>query len=481
MKHTDEQTKIIDCDLSANEILKVKAFAGTGKTTTLVEYTKARPETRFLYIAFNKSVQVEALKKFPKNVTCKTSHALAFPRFGFKYKNRLVPGFKANTVARALNIENFEDARFVIETLTNFLVSADMQIGRRHIPATVKARYKEEALDIFVTYAGFLADLMYSGENPDIGMLHDGYLKEYQLSRPTLPYDILLLDEAQDLNPVTADFLMRQRGPSKIIVGDSHQQIYSFRGAVDLMSSIESNMVLHLTRSFRFTPSIAAAANIILKIFKGENRKVVGMRNKQLSENTGRTIIARTNATLFGEAVRLVQRKRTINFVGGIAGYRLDRIECAFRLYSGDKNRIKDTFIRSFKKYDEMKHYAGVAEDSEIMSLCRVVEIYTWDIPRLLNEVKIAIHKDPKYWLTTAHKAKGLEWEHVHLADDFAELVKDDQFVKEADYNEDEFNLIYVALTRAINHVTWPKDSNLSRFFSLYRKMKNNHPEVVHG
>jgi len=39
-------------------------------------------------------------------------------------------------------------------------------------------------------------------QNGSIGMTHDGYLKLYQLSGPTLPqYDVILIDEAQDLTP----------------------------------------------------------------------------------------------------------------------------------------------------------------------------------------------------------------------------------------------------------------------------------------
>ena len=90
MKLTDEQISIVQCDLQPGEILKVMAFAGTGKTTTLVEYAKARHHMRFLYVAFNKSVQLEAAQKFPEHVVCKTSHALAFPTHGSKHKDRLV-------------------------------------------------------------------------------------------------------------------------------------------------------------------------------------------------------------------------------------------------------------------------------------------------------------------------------------------------------------------------------------------------------
>lgn len=56
--------------------------AGTGKTTTLVNYAKRRPHLRFLYVAFNKSVADEAQRRFPGNVTSKTVHSLAFADIG---------------------------------------------------------------------------------------------------------------------------------------------------------------------------------------------------------------------------------------------------------------------------------------------------------------------------------------------------------------------------------------------------------------
>ncbi|OQY50325.1 MAG: hypothetical protein B6230_06520 [Desulfobacteraceae bacterium 4572_89] len=55
---------------------------------------------------------------------------------------------------------------------------------------------------------------------------------------PGLHYDCILLDEAQGINPVTAAIVFAQtrtdQNPnpcSIILVGDGHQQIYSFRGA----------------------------------------------------------------------------------------------------------------------------------------------------------------------------------------------------------------------------------------------------------
>ena len=40
MTLTSEQEEIITSELLPGEVLKINAFAGTGKTTTLVEYVK---------------------------------------------------------------------------------------------------------------------------------------------------------------------------------------------------------------------------------------------------------------------------------------------------------------------------------------------------------------------------------------------------------------------------------------------------------
>lgn len=78
MKLTAEQEAIIN---SCGDI-KINAVAGSGKTTTIIEYAKARPKTsKIFYPAFNKSVKLEGIKKFMEkglnNVTVGTAHGLS--------------------------------------------------------------------------------------------------------------------------------------------------------------------------------------------------------------------------------------------------------------------------------------------------------------------------------------------------------------------------------------------------------------------
>ena len=83
---SDEQQAIVQCQAEA---LRVVAFAGTGKTTTLRAYAQARPRQRMLYLAFNRSVAQEAQGTFGAHVCCSTIHGLAYRAVGYRYRHKL--------------------------------------------------------------------------------------------------------------------------------------------------------------------------------------------------------------------------------------------------------------------------------------------------------------------------------------------------------------------------------------------------------
>ena len=82
-------------------------------------------------------------------------------------------------------------------------------------------------------------------------MTHDGYLKLWQLSVPNLVreygVDCILLDEGQDLSGAMLDVFLHQQC-ARIIVGDPHQQIYQFRGAINAMDSVDPTHTFYLTQ-----------------------------------------------------------------------------------------------------------------------------------------------------------------------------------------------------------------------------------------
>ena len=87
---TAEQARIANHQLSQekDEIIKIVAFAGTGKTTTLIQMCQNHPHLRFLVVVYNKSVQEHAKKVFPSNAEVRTAHSLAWRKVGWQYKGK---------------------------------------------------------------------------------------------------------------------------------------------------------------------------------------------------------------------------------------------------------------------------------------------------------------------------------------------------------------------------------------------------------
>lgn len=123
------------------------------------------------------------------------------------------------------------------------------------------------------------------GPPGDFPVTHDTYLKLYQLSKPNLSsrYTTLLFDEAQDANPVISAIVLNQTC-RVVLVGDTHQQIYRFRGADNAMQApqLEKSDRLWLTHSFRFGPEVAGVANRLLAL-KGETHQITGRGRRPCS------------------------------------------------------------------------------------------------------------------------------------------------------------------------------------------------------
>lgn len=460
MKNTSEQDAVIECD---TDLLRVDAFAGTGKTTTLVGYARRRPRRNILYLAFNQSIKAEAKRKFPNHVKCFTSHGLAWWSHGvvFDEAKKLVKGIRVHEVVDALSLDKYP------QDFALYVADAAMRMVRRFIVSDRMELAEDLAAGLVTPGSGLtegdvtllahkLWSMMTDPRDSRIGIEHDGYLKLFQLSRPVLDFDDILFDEYQDANPVTAQ-LVRAQDARKVAVGDCHQQLYSFRGAVNALETLKPTRTLHLTKSFRFGQGIADVANLLLSTFKNETRAIQGTEEPShigyFSANLPHAVIARSNATLFEEATQAIARGRNVHFVGGIGGYRIGDALDAYNLWTGETDRIVNPHLRSFQKFDRMMDYAGAVDDRELKSLARLVKKHSSKIPYLVGQIRAGNQEEAAnadVILTTAHKAKGLEFLRVRLADDFVDLFDDAGKVRKLDAKEqEEINILYVAASRA--------------------------------
>lgn len=474
MAFTPEQEAII---ASNARLVRANAFAGTGKSTTLRGVASARPSERALLIAFNKSIQLEAEATFPRNVKCRTSHALAFRDFGRLYtaggklQGDIKPFHIADLTRSATAqlpapVARIFDQR-VIETVKAFLVSADSDLGAKHVvigdsPAEVKY-----LSDVTVLAAAKQLWAAMQNTTSPVPMLHDGYLKLYQLSEPRLPYDMILADESQDLNP-TLQAILEAQTCRVLYVGDSSQAIYGFRGAHNAMDAVNADATFYLTGSFRFGPDVAEVANRILAR-KGITVALRGLGaptevlEGPLDESRASAFISRTNAAVFDKAFRAVCSRTEVAYVGGIHTYKFEVGEDISRLQQFGPGDVRNPFIASFKDFEELAEYAGAVNDRELNGWAKVVDSYgARRFDSALRQIRAAALQydstDPAQRdalvVVTAHRSKGLEFDRVELAENFIDMLDEDtgllrDFTEASREEIEEVNLLYVAATRA--------------------------------
>lgn len=455
MKATAEQQPIIEYQ---GEHLVVKAYAGCGKTSTLVAYAAQHSHLKMLYLAYNRAIRDEGAEKFPKNVTCKTSHQLAWPQFGRLYQHKL-GNIRLTDAAELLGTRRWGEVRDAMAVLNAYLSSADDQIALSHFFAAFSeeppAGTGPDYIDQAIFSAQKLWEAMIDPEN-SFPCQHDAYLKLFQLSRPELPFDVILFDEAQDSNPVTAALVAGQKA-RKIFVGDKWQQIYRWRGAENALDTqvAQGADTMYLTNSFRFGPMIAGVANAILRQ-QGETRPLVGRGPMDkvataLPFGCNRyTMLSRTVVGVIMSAIDAVADGQLVYWNGGIEAYQLSDLEDVYFLKAGKKQEIRNK--RLLGQFSDFESYAEAAEETEDPEMNRMLRILKEhdDIPRLIaalrrNSIDDAARAD--LIVSTCHRAKGLEWDVVMLAEDFPDIFDEEKVSAEA--RVDELNLLYVAATRA--------------------------------
>jgi hypothetical protein len=85
---TGEQQAVIEAARGAGD-LKVKAFAGAGKTSTLQLVAEHFGQRRGIYRAFNREIAASAARRFPLHVGSRTRHSLAWASSSQSLRNRV--------------------------------------------------------------------------------------------------------------------------------------------------------------------------------------------------------------------------------------------------------------------------------------------------------------------------------------------------------------------------------------------------------
>lgn len=476
---TGEQQAAIDA-FGTGASFVLEAGAGTGKTSTLQFLAESAPRRRGLYVAFNRAIKQEAARKFPRNITVMTTHGLGMRGTDFQYQHRLkAPKVPLALAASRLGIHSAlhvgdrnpirpnTQASLALRTVRRFCSTGDAAITPDHVPWLDGLDYESysQTAPLIVELAERVWADVSDPRGDQFRFEHDHYLKVWALEQPRWGYDFILFDEAQDSNPVVSTMIAEQmqHGTQVVAVGDAAQSIYGWRGAVDAMETFHADIRLRLTQSFRFGEAIAAEANLWLAML-GSDMRLKGLESKRSrvvdSLRRPDAVLCRNNASVIGELLAALAAGTSVGLVGG--GHALINVAWAATALKAGRPTDHEEFAL-FKNWAELVEYANSGDDPNLAMLVKIVDEHG---PAAIEAaVNRAVDEDQAALvISTAHKAKGREWESVRLTSDFAEPK--DALGQKTYPAREELMLNYVAVTRAKSELD---NGNLSWVYEAIR------------
>jgi len=475
------------CYIDANGHLIVRARAGTGKTTTIIEGANRAPEKRILLCAYNKKI-AEELQSRIKNPNCvaKTLHSVGYAAVR-RFREKIQVSFNDDRANKLTDMVCGNHAPDTIKRLVSKLHTKGREIAPHAtmfgdlttiayefdcIPdeqweSTFPLEYIEEkALE-----AMELASQVKSGETIDGSDMiflpvRNGWLQKQ--------YDLVIVDEAQDMTIAQLEIAQGVCASRIAVVGDDRQAIYGFRGAdsgsLDRLKRELGAAELGLTTTYRCAKSIVALAAGLVPDFEAGPNNAEGSIEEIFphelvaAAGPGDFILSRVNAPLVGTAMKLLRAGKRAQVAGRDIGKGLVTLVRKFRansvpdflrkveswetkeasrlqiLFDKAANGRKATLQAKMEAiHDQAEMLLSLAEGSK-----NVIEI-TDRIENLFTDDGLGA--TGMITLSSVHKAKGLEATKVFI---LRETLRD--------YNQEELNIRYVAITRSKTTLVWVSD-----------------------
>lgn len=452
--------------------LVVRARAGTGKTTTILEAVTRAPERRILLAAFNKSIASELTSRLPAGGKCEalTLHGLGFAmvRKQGKWSKVKVDAYRGRNIARHVVDSHHSDsvADLVAKLASRCKAVCPFPAGLNDfVQIALEASLEPNAQDHGTATVEYVADRAYAamqaaGEYDGTIDFDDMvYLPvAHGWARPT--YDLVVIDEAQDMNCAQIALARGVASGRVCVVGDDRQAIYGFRGAdsgsIDRLKSELGASELGLTVTYRCPRLVVALAAESVPDFvcapEAPEGEIVDVSEAHLLSTAmeGDFVLSRKNAPLARLCLALLRAGKRAKVEGRDIGAML--AATAKRIAGKTKTDIGD-FVAGLESWKAREHAASERMEGErgerrasaaddvyetLIALTEGVENVSGVLSRIESLFADCGEGRGQIVLSSVHKAKGLERERVWV------LV--DTFTAR---NTEEVNLWYVAVTRS--------------------------------
>ena len=471
-------------------VRKILGPPGTGKTTRLINYVKTfvklgTPIDKIGYFAFTKKAADEAVDRmldaYPnlqkKNLKhFRTLHSLAFTRLGLK-KSEVMQDEHYEDIGRQLGIEvtvysnGQEKTGFVDSDSEYFNIINAARIKN----ITIEDEYNTDMYseDINKHMLQILKDEVDNYKKSYKLVDFTDMIEKFNVAELCPKYDVIFVDEAQDLSPIQWKMydILKKNSKHVILAGDDDQAIYGWAGADVQRFQNEPAKDIVLPQSYRVPQEVQKIADKILSLIPDDRRikktwaprpetgtinHVTSIEDAPL-HNDDWLILGRTNNVL--RKLKPVLKDMAIYFeIKGRKSYKT-RLYTAVKNYTrwtnGDKlsmSECKDLFefLELDKELKEERMY-GLEEFGysitdqwyEVFKSDPEENLYIREMLR--NEQKLS--EPAKVKLSTIHAAKGGEATNVLIILDNTKKIRE-ALGRSEDKRDEENRVWYVGITR---------------------------------
>lgn len=462
------QEAIFQAVKSTNDNLIIRAVAGSGKTTTIVEALKlVPPSKKCLFLAFNKAIALSLSERVPPHVEAKTMHSLGW---GVCSKN--IGWFRSNgNKVRNIFYYKVNDMNRLTMSEKKLLYAQTNAIC--NLVSLMKA-------NLVLTHEAFEDRWMEIAEKNDIKLPKDLKTFKFNLSRtywlsmetltvvdfddmilfPTVKdswefpkkYDCIFIDEAQDLSPVQHLFLSKFLLPNGriIAVGDPSQAIYGFSGASPYsMAELEkkySMKSMPLSICYRCGSSIVEKAQRLVPEIESHPEASAGQirscdtYSMMLEATAGDMIICRNVSPILSLVPQFLMEHRAINFpYPDIVAELVNALEIC-------RGVVGNTTGQGVHKFLLENSLATEHGDELAPILKTFAQLFPITPITEKHIVEFLGEKERSVFISSIHKAKGLEANRVYIYR--PELMPAPNATQDWQLLQEK-NLEYVAITRA--------------------------------
>jgi DNA helicase II / ATP-dependent DNA helicase PcrA len=464
---TAEQKAIVDfVHQNRDTNIMINAYAGTGKSTTLEMVEAVLHHKPTLYLVFNKDAAKKAEKRFPSSTSVRTLNSLGHRVWMKTVSGVTINGKKSWDIIKEVGSDlRGEDRECFAEVVQGVGLAKSLGYVPKGPQATGLLARSEFHDSLEDRPSPLVAELIDSVLLESIKLAFKGGIDfNDQIYMPTLfggsfpRFPSVLVDEAQDLNPLNHEMLYKVGKNWVGAVGDPFQSIYGFRGAVRQgMEVIRSHYSMHpstISQSFRCPEAIVKAARWRVPDYKamkpGGHYEILSKLNPSEIPD-GAAILCRNNAPLLRTAFRLLASERSVQVVGSDIGPKIIKIMSKL----GHEDISREALLDEIQEWRLAKlavtNVPGYVEDTA--ACMQVFANYGKTLGQAVAYADFIFKSQGTIKLLTGHKAKGLEWPVVYHLE--PSLISD---------HEQDLNLRYVIQTRAseafyeiaMEDIEWP-------------------------